>query len=502
MKMDTIPVGYKAICHQLQLLTLPHYRESYIALKGRGKTIIENGHEIHIYPKSYALNNSTDLLANLEFALKYDGINLEIIKVLFLKLDKTAVIAYIQQQPTGIYSRKIAYLYELLLDTQLDVPDCQRIKYIYLLDPTRYYTSLGTKHSRFAIIDNLLGNNHFCPIVRRTKSLEDYISLDLHDKAKALLQQYDPQLIARACNYLYTKETMSSYQIEQEQPDKSRMTRFIHMLQHASTLSSLSKEKLIALQNIIVDPRFQDTDYRSSQNYVGENIAPYFQKIHYISPKPEDVTELMQGLLSTLNKMITEDVHPVIIAATIAFGFVFIHPFEDGNGRIHRFIIHSILARTNFTPNEIIFPVSSVMLKNRNQYDATLELFSKPLLQKLTDYNIASDGTMLVKQDSKSFYQYIDFTKITEYLFSCIKEAIFNYIEREIRFLMHYDQAKLSIQETLDMPDKQIDLFIKCVMQNNGHLSAQKKQRLFSMLTDEEVIQLTAIVKDIMLKTE
>ncbi len=47
------------------------------------------------------------------------------------------------------------------------------------------------------------------------------------------------------------------------------------------------------LQNIIVDPRFKNTVYRHDQNYVGENLNPYFQKIYYISPKHKDVSELM-----------------------------------------------------------------------------------------------------------------------------------------------------------------------------------------------------------------
>src|SRR4029078_9237426 len=120
-----------------------------------------------------------------------------------------------------------------------------------------------------------------------------------------------------------------------EQPDKNRIIRFVALLQQASTIESLSKNKLVELQNIIVDPRFQDIDYRHNQNYVGENVSPYFQKIHYIAPKPEDVADLMDGLLDSLDRMLKDGSHPVIIAAIISFGFVFIHPFEDGNGRIH-----------------------------------------------------------------------------------------------------------------------------------------------------------------------
>jgi len=495
---NTKPIGYQAITQILKLKVLPHYRESYIAQQGRGKTIINNHHEIHIYPKSYALKNQNDLLENLEFALKYDGINLEITKALFEKIEKNNVIKYIQQQPTGIYSRKIWYLYEFLTNDLLPLKDCQRLKYADLVDSKIYFTCPAIKSSRHAINDNLLGNNKFCPLVRRTETLEKYIKSNLDNEAKTLLEKYDPHLIARACNYLYSKETMSSYQIEREQPDKNRLTRFISMLQQASTIDSLSKEQLIKLQNVIVDPRFKNIDYRHNQNYVGENINPYFQKIHYISPKPEDVFELMQGLLDSLYRMLSADIHPVIIAATISFGFVFIHPFEDGNGRIHRFLIHYILSKKDFTPKDTVFPVSSVMLQNEHEYDSTLETFSKPLLSVLTKYELTEDGSMTVKQDSKSHYQFIDFTITAEYLFACIKEAIHTHIEREIKFLIKYDKVKKSIQEIVDMPDNQIDLFIKFVMQNNGSLSASKRNRFFALLTDIEIKQISTLISDIM----
>lgn len=500
--MDNIPAGYRAICAILNLNVLPHYRESYIAKRGRGKVILDHNHEIHIYPKTYALQNENDILENLEFALKYDGMNLEIIKALFENVDKAKLVAYIQKQPTGIYSRKIWYLYEFLMGNQLNLKDCQRIKYINLLDPKIYFTAPIRKSPRHAINDNLLGNDKFCPFLRHTKILEQFIGLRLDEKAKALLKKYDQHLVTRACNYLYTKETMSSYQIEREQPDKNRVVRFINMLQQAPTVERLSKKSLIELQNIIVDPRFKDVDYRHTQNYVGENVGPYFQKIHFIPPKPDDLPELMQGLLDSMDRMLTAGINPVLAAAAISFGFVFIHPFEDGNGRIHRFLIHYILSKMNFAPNDMIFPVSSIMLQNLHAYDAILESFSKPLLSVLTNYHLADDGSMTVEQKTKSFYQYVDFTLIAEYLFKCIEDAIEHYIEREIVFLANYDRTKRAMQDVVDMPDNQIDLLIKCVMQNHGNLSAQKRERFFPLLTENEIKHLTAIVRDIMLENK
>jgi hypothetical protein len=497
--MNAIPVGYKAITEKLALHTLPHYRASYIARQGRGKTIIDNDNEIHIYPQSYALKNFDDLLENLAFALKHDGINLEIIHAFFRKIEKKMVVAYIQRQPTGIYSRKIWYLYEFLMKNQLPLADCKRINHVDLVDKKNYFTGTPVKSSRHAINDNLMGNSHFCPIIRRTEKIEHYINANFHYKAEIILEKYDSRIIERACHYLYTKETMSSYNIEREQPDKNRIIRFISLLQQAPNIDSLSKDTLIELQNIIVDPRFKDDDYRVSQNYVGENISPYFQKIHYISPKPENVADLMQGLLNSLAQLLSSDVHPVIIAAAISFGFVFIHPFEDGNGRIHRFLIHYILSKKEFTPKNLVFPISAVMLKNLHEYDKILESFSKPLLSVITQYDLAEEGVMTVKQESLSHYQFIDFTRMAEYLFSCIEDIINNYLEHELLFLVNYDKVKKAIQEIVDMPDKKIDLLIKFVTQNNKVLSVSKRNQFFPMLTDDEIESITTIINDLVL---
>ena len=40
----------------------------------------------------------------------------------------------------------------------------------------------------------------------------------------------------------------------------------------------------------------------------------------------------------------------VLAAPEIAFGFVFIHPYADGNDRIHRYLIHRILSKMQIAP--------------------------------------------------------------------------------------------------------------------------------------------------------
>ncbi|USX20367.1 hypothetical protein NHH82_31830 [Oxalobacteraceae bacterium OTU3REALA1] len=54
-------------------------------------------------------------------------------------------------------------------------------------------------------------------------------------------------------------------------------------------------------------------------------------------------------------------------------------PFEDGNGRIHRFLIHDFLGRDGFVPAGMVLPISAYMLHHPEEYDQVLESYSKPL---------------------------------------------------------------------------------------------------------------------------
>jgi Fic family protein len=496
--LDKKAIGYQALIEQLELSVIPHYRRSYVTNKGRGYTHFGMPYDIHVYPINYALKDPNDSLQQIEFAIKYDGINLEILLAVFKKLDVKEIEIYIHQQPGGKYARIIWFLYEFLTGEIINVPALSKVAYVNILDPELYYTAPGIKSNKHKIYNNLLGNKDFCPIIRKTKFLQDYIFKGYDIAAKQLTAKYSPHLIARASKYLFTKETLSSYEIEREKPSKERMERFINLLQTAS-INKLTKELLIELQNAIVDSRFKDVDYRITQNYIGENIDSYYQKLHYISPKPENVASLMHGLLLTLDTAINTEIHPVLIAAMIAFGFVFVHPFEDGNGRIHRFLIHYILSRTGFTPPGIIFPISAVMLKKIMDYDAILESFSKPLLELMNNYELSDDGVLTVQQDTVNYYRYLDYTKFAEYLFACIDETLQNHFENEIKFLLNYDRTKLLIQNKIDMPDRLIDLFIKFVIQNHGVLAKQKQEKYFNMLTEIEIANLQLLVKENML---
>lgn len=73
----------------------------------------------------------------------------------------------------------------------------------------------------------------------------------------------------------------------------------------------------------------------------------------HISTKWQDVLLLIDGVITTDQKLEEDKAFDAVVAAAIiAFGFVFIHPFVDGNGRIHRYLIHHVLLRKKYVPPE------------------------------------------------------------------------------------------------------------------------------------------------------
>jgi len=484
-------VGYGALLERYHLNPLPHWCVSQIAFKGDRKTVVAPDLTTETYPARYAPGDS--LGDHLEFALKYEGINLEILQNVFKVADAGDLASYVRSSPLGKYARKAWFLYEFLTGRLLDLPDLNQGNYVDLLDPNQYYTAPFGRSRRHRINNNLPGDTAFCPLVRRTEKLREYESQTLDKRVQKLLRGYPEDQLKRAVSYLYTKETRSSFEIEHVEPSAQRTTRFVALLRKAGKEDHLNKPALVALQRAIVDERFAGQDYRDFQNYVGESAGINREIVHFVAPKPEDLQKLMDGWIQCSRRMLDANIHPVVTATVTAFGFVFLHPFEDGNGRLHRFLIHHILARKGFTPSGIVFPVSAAMLRQMDKYDETLEFFSRPLLERI-EYRLNSRGEMTVLSDTAGFYRYVDMTRIAERLFEFVESTITDELVGELDFLARYDRIKQGLQEIVDMPDRKLDLFIRVCIQNKGHL-AKGKQALFPELTDAEMADMENVVK-------
>lgn len=475
------------------LEVIPNWHESRVASGSIHKAERSADRVEETYPAKYWPGDTVG--DHLEFALKYDGTNLAILARLFRVVAMEEILGYIQSKPIGKYARRTWFLYEFLTGGRLPLEDLTKGNYIDLLEKDDYYTTIRPRPvRRQRINDNLPGEARFCPTIRRTEALMAFERADLPERCRKVVSGYPPHLLKRAMSYLYTKETRSSFEIEHIQPDSNRTERFIALLQLAETEDFCAKDRLLDLQNRIVDPRFRDTDYRSGQNFVGETVGPRREKIHFVCPKPKDLAGMMEGWIAAHQRMDKEGVPAVIHAAAAAYGFVFLHPFEDGNGRIHRFLIHNILARRGFTPAGLIFPVSAAMQKNPADYDGSLESFSRPLM-RLVEYALDEEGRMTVRNETADWYRYIDLTAQAEALFRFVEQTIDTDLVEELAFLANYDETRNALREIVDLPDRKMDLFIQTCLQNNGRLSARKRASVFEFLSDEEVAHMEKAVR-------
>ncbi len=314
---------------------------------------------------------------HLLFALKNEPTELGVLAAAFKKVGPQPIESWVHDEPTGAYARRAWFLYEFLTGTMLDLPNAKRGAYPDVLDPKRHIVGPSVLSSRHRVRNNLLGVRDFCPTIRRTTRLARRINEKIDEQAARLTQSVDPELLRRAVSYLYTKETRSSFEIEREVQNPKREERFVAALARAAQFDFTDKAALVSLQNTIVDARYAASDWRTDQNFVGETVSGYREVVHLICPKPGDVPALMAGWRNAAARLLAGQVDAVAIAALLSFGFVFVHPFEDGNGRIHRFIIHSVLAKTGFSPKDVIFPVSVAIVRDLPAYDAALETFSK-----------------------------------------------------------------------------------------------------------------------------
>jgi Fic family protein len=449
------------------------------------------------YGPKYAPDHDT-ICEHLEFSLKYDDLSLDFLKSVFNRVEEKDIVSYIAERPAGKYSRKLGYLYEWLTGKTIPINVSISGNYVDLLEENKYFTGIIRKNIRWRVNDNLLGVQEFCPVVRKTEALKALLNVDLKADIEELKKSFSEEIFRRATQYLYRKETKSSYEIEKEDPSPDRMERFIALLQEAgkkTVAEVLLESNLTTIQNTIVDARYSVKGFRDFQNYVGQTNYRMEEIYDYICPPPEMVHSMMEGLIKTEEKSVGQPA--VLRAGIIAFAFVFIHPFLDGNGRIHRFLIHDILTRDGFTGPNLIIPVSAHMLSNIKDYDQALENYSKPLLQRVR-YTKSSNGQLTITniKEVEGYFRYPDLTWQCLYLAQTIKDTIEEDLSEELFFLERYDELKRELQNVIDMPDRNLSQIIVFLHQNKGIFPNRRKKQ-FPEIKEEEFKKMEAIYKEV-----
>lgn len=488
--------GWSALINHLgisvPLRTLSCISDKHI----RGNKRIDDHWEI--FDKRYQPENTLE--GHLTFALRHEDIDLLALKRIFGAVPEREIQDIVVATPTGSLSRRIWFFFETLTGKVLDVADAPKVTAVDALDPKSYFTGKERFSQRHRVRDNLLGTGVLCPIIRRTDKLQALVNLDLSNTAKDTIGKTGAQVIARAASFLLLADSRASFEIEGERPPINRLERWGRAVLEAGK-RPLNQTEIYRLHRLLIgDDRFTPIGYREGEEvFLGERDHNNEPLPEFIGARHDDVFDLMTALNECNNRLRTSDsegVDPVLQAACIAFGFIYIHPLADGNGRLHRCLIHHVLAERGFTPPGMVFPVSSVMLDRIDEYRNVLQGHSSPLMNSI-DWRSLPTGNVKVLNDTADLYRFYDCTAEAEFLYECVLRTIEEDLPREIDYLKRHDQAMKAIMNAIEMPDRLAEDLIMLIRQNDGKLSKRKRDRHpVNKMTDEEISTIEDIVAD------
>ncbi len=488
-------IGYRWLAERYNVSAVQPFR-AQSAIAGSRATVREGGYVREFYTPVARPANT--LAGHLAFALKHEGIHLEFLARLFEVAPAADLEAWIAAEPTGQYARRAGFLYEYLTGRQLAFPGVATGNYVTALDEKTYLTaSQPVNNPRWRVRDNLPGTRDYCPLVLRTARVRQAEQYDCAQHLADLEVEFGADVLQRSAVWLTIKESRASFAIEHEEQHVDRVRRFAAVMEQrcGQYEEPLSEGALGALQAQILGPRATRYGVRRSPVFVGE-VDGFTEVVHYIAPHWNDAPALLSGLREFASR--TAGVSALVRAAVLSFGFVYIHPMSDGNGRISRFLINDVLRRDQAIPAPFVLPVSATIISsivNRRGYDQVLELFSRPLMRKYAEAwrfgaeQVAEDGVHYnlqfdAYQDALPAWRYPDMTDHVEYLAEVVQTTIEREMRKEANYLRNLRMARERIKMVIEGPDGDIDRILRSVRDNGGKVS-NKLLREFPILADK-----------------
>ncbi|PMR73038.1 Fic family protein [Billgrantia endophytica] len=416
-----------------------------------------------------------DLLEHLQFALKHEGVDLAVLAEALPHVPAEALVLALRASPNGIYLRKLAFLYEAFVG-ELDHEPAVRSRVVPLFDPEHYVTGPSIRNGRWRIDFNGLGSLAYCATVRRTLEVNALLAEDVLVQARAFMEALPPGMLDRATQWAYLSETQSSFAIERESLSPDKQQRFMQLLYQAHEGRALDEAYLVTLQNSTVSNPFDmAAAFRHEQNYL-HNGLPGALGVSYLPPPPRLCDELMQRLMEWANEPL-DGAPSLVAAAVISFGFVFLHPFMDGNGRISRFLIHHRLCRAGQWKQGHLLPISVAMKRHEEEYLAALEAFSKPARQRWRVSWIDADHYDFEFVGSDTVYRYWDATPAVAFTLRMARAALEQDLMAETRYLACFDRVYRDIDQRFDIRGSDLAWLVMMCLSQDGRLSSNRRKQ-------------------------
>ena len=438
------------------------------------------------------------LLEHILFALKHEGTNLQILAKALPLVSAAEIADAVKLAPTGQYIRVACYLWEHFCKASLeDASAPSNAPTAHVFDAAQYITVAAERDKKWHVTFNGLGTLNYCATVRRTPEIEAAISRDVLAQTASFIETLDKGMTDRALAWAYLHETENSFAIEREAPSEAKSMAFVDLLRQAHAGREMSEAYMVELQNaVITNPWEKAVQYRTEQNWL-KGPGRGAMSITYLPPPPLLMIELM-GELERLDNRLAQQIDPIVAAAICSFGFVYNHPFMDGNGRLSRFLFHHALCRSGKLANGLLLPVSVAMKRHEADYLACLQEFSKPA-RAMWNVTWAGDGNFGFEFiGDEANYRYWDATSCVAFSLRMAQEALDIELRKEAEFLAHYDEIYRAVNSRFDVRSNDLSTLIMCAMDNAGTVSKNRRKQYQQRVPDEFFDALEQVAKAVL----
>lgn len=209
--------------------------------------------------------------------------------------------------------------------------------------------------------------------------------------------------------------------------------------------NTITEDLIFKIHNLVIGKNLTfKSEYRDGQNIVEDSISG---KIVYMPPEAKDVKKLINQMIKEFNSNDTKDIPIPIKAGILAYEFVTIHPFWDGNGRCSRLLATYILKAYNY------------------------DLKGFYVMEEFYDKNIDEYYNSLQMGLHHNFYfgrNEADITKWLEYFISIMANT-FETVGNRVKEIYRNSKNEINIIDTLDKRERWVANYII----NNGKIRAK-----------------------------
>jgi hypothetical protein len=451
------------------------------------------------------------LFQNIMYHIGNEELNLQLLYMTFINNRDELKEEIIYERTKNNLSqefRTVWFWFEFLLDEQIKQRKAvdDTVELFLLLDPMRYVTGPAEFKPRYRLYYNHFGNKNFFPIILRSTREEC-------SRLKQVCENIqDKNLINRANKYLNYKDTKSSFAIEREENRNDARLKFEKESMIFVTKGAVSKTTVLELAKAV---REDIKEWRAGEIVVADSTTIY----HY-GARQQDISELTEGILAaaaniiakkstgidTTDKLLLENDSgwdPIAITAAIAFGFVFVHPLQDGNGRVHRALMRLMFKHLNAPRDtDLEIPISIAIEATMYEYDEALEAFSYHAKANTKTYR-DSLGRLIIDNDTKVYFKSWNATPQANYLANAVQISEKIAID-ELEFLQLFDAAKSYYSEENHKLDDVMITSQIAFYQKEKRISRGMKKKLTShlKLDDKQVDELVTGVLDVLNRKE